>query len=165
MLGIACKKLTFVGIFVGIFVASIATAAEPQLAGIAIVIDGDTLELHGQRIRLSAIDAPESGQRCLNQSEKPYRCGQRSALALADRIGRGTVRCDPQGRDRYGRVIATCFKDGVNLNGWMVREGWAVAFRKYGIDYVPEEDEARANRRGLWSGRFDMPWDWRAARP
>jgi endonuclease YncB( thermonuclease family) len=53
---------------------------------------------------------------------------------------------------------------GMNLNGWMVRQGWAVAFRKYGIDYVPEEDDARTNRRGLWSGTFDMPWDWRAVR-
>lgn len=160
----ACGKLIFVVIFVAILVAPVAIAGELPLAGTAIVIDGDTLELHGQRIRLNAIDAPESGQQCHNQEGKPYRCGQRAAFALADRIGRATLRCTPHGRDRYGRIIATCFMSGTNLNGWMVRQGWAVAFRKYGLDYVSAEDEARMNRRGLWSGRFDMPWDWRAAR-
>lgn len=164
MLQKACGKLTFVAIFVAILVAPVAIAGEPPLAGTAIVIDGDTLELHGERIRLNAIDAPEGAQQCYNQEGKAYRCGQRSAFALADLIGRATLRCTPHGRDRYGRIIATCFMGGMNLNGWMVRQGWAVAFRKYGIDYVPEEDDARTNRRGLWSGTFDMPWDWRAAR-
>jgi endonuclease YncB( thermonuclease family) len=164
MLKKACETLRFVAIFVAVLVVPVAASGSLPLVGTAIVIDGDTLEMRGQRIRLDAIDAPESGQRCLNQNGKPYRCGQKAAFALADRIGRGTVRCEPTGRDRYDRIIATCFRDAVNLNGWMVREGWAVAFRKYGNDYVPDEDEARANRRGLWAGTFDMPWDWRAAR-
>ncbi|MFM8745345.1 MAG: thermonuclease family protein [Aestuariivirga sp.] len=156
--------MRFVAIFGAVLVVPVAASGNLPLTGTAIVIDGDTLEMRGQRIRLNAIDAPESGQRCLNHNGKPYRCGQKAAFALADRIGRGTVRCEPMGRDRYDRIIATCFKDGVNLNGWMVREGWAVAFRKYGNDYIADEDEARANRRGLWAGTFDMPWDWRAAR-
>jgi endonuclease YncB( thermonuclease family) len=66
-----------------------------------------------------------------------------------------------KGRDRYGRIIAVCFTAGTNLNGWMVEQGWAVAFRRYGNDYIPQEDRARTHRRGIWAGRFDMPWDWR----
>ena len=77
-------------------------------------------------------------------------------------IGRSVVRCEPKGRDRYKRVIAVCFKGETNLNAWMVAQGWAVAFRKYGIDYIDQEDEARLARRGIWAGSFEMPWDWRA---
>ena len=157
------KNLLIVAIFVAIPFALYAASAGPSLVGTVTVLDGDTIEMRGQRIRLNAIDAPEGGQRCLDKDGKPYRCGRKAAFALADRIGRGTETCRPGGEDRYGRTIATCFKDGVNLTGWMVREGWAVAYRKYGTDYVREENDARANRRGLWSGSFDMPWDWRAA--
>jgi endonuclease YncB( thermonuclease family) len=90
------------------------------------------------------------------------RCGQESAFALADFIGRSVICCEPHGHDRYQRVIAICFKGEINLNAWMVAQGWAVAFRKYGLDYVSQEEEAYLNRRGIWAGTFDMPWDWRA---
>lgn len=143
--------------------ASPALAA-PILVGTAIVIDGDTIEIHGERIRLDAIDAPESSQQCSQADGKTYPCGRRSAFALADMIGRTPVRCEAKGRDRYRRIIAVCFKGGTNLNGWMVAQGWAVAFRKYGKDYIPEENTARENRRGMWAGSFEMPWDWRAKR-
>lgn len=127
----------------------------------ASVIDGDTIEIRGERIRLDAIDAPESAQLCLDSAGKGYRCGQKSALALADMIGRSMVSCVPKGRDLYKRVIAVCFKNETNLNAWMVAQGWAVAYRKYRIDYLPEEDEARLAQRGIWAGSFEMPWDWR----
>lgn len=143
------------------------TAASPafataSIAGTATVIDGDTIEIHGSRIRLDAIDAPESRQQCWQADGKPYPCDRRSAFALADMIGGTPLRCEPKGHDRDRRIIAVCFKGGTNLNAWMVREGWAVAFRKYGIDYIAEEDTARKNRAGLWAGSFDMSWDWRA---
>ena len=134
----------------------------PAIQGTASVIDGDTIEIRGERIRLDAIDAPESSQLCLDADSKRYRCGQKSAFALADFIGRSVVSCDPKGRDRYKRVIAVCYKSETNLNAWMVTHGWAVAFRKYGNDYIREEDEARLAGRGIWAGLFDMPWDWRA---
>lgn len=137
-------------------------AAEPIL-GVASVIDGDTIEIHGERIRLDAIDAPESRQSCRHADGTPWRCGQKSAFALSDFMGRSTIRCEPRGRDRYQRTIAVCFKSGVTLNAWMVEQGWAVAFRKYGLDYVAQEDTARRSRRGLWVGTFEMPWDWRAS--
>ena len=138
-------------------------AAEP-LVGTASAIDGDTIEIHGQRIRLHGIDAPESRQECTRSDGATWRCGQQSALALSDRIGRSTVRCDPRDRDRYGRIIAICFKDTEDLNRWMVASGWAVAYRKYSLDYVADEEHAHAAKVGIWSGTFAMPWDWRAHR-
>ena len=134
----------------------------PAIQGTASVIDGDTIEIRGERIRLDAIDAPESSQLCLDADSKRYRCGQKSAFALADFIGRSVVSCDPKGRDRYKRVIAVCYKGETNLNAWMVSQGWAAAYRKYGIDYIAQEEEARLARRGIWVGTFEMPWDWRA---
>jgi endonuclease YncB( thermonuclease family) len=138
-----------------------ALAAEP-LMGTASVIDGDTIEIHGQRIRLHGIDAPESRQECTRSDGTTWRCGQQAALALSDRIGRSTVDCDPRDRDRYGRIIAICFKDTEDLNRWMVANGWAVAYRKYSLDYVADEELAHADKVGIWSGTFDMPWDWRS---
>lgn len=133
-----------------------------SLQGTAIVIDGDTIEIHGERIRLDAVDAPEGRQPCLDASGQEYRCGQKSAFALADMTGRSVIRCEATGRDRYKRIIAVCFKGETNLNAWMVAQGWAVAYRKYGNDYIAQEDESRLNRRGMWAGSFEMPWDWRA---
>jgi endonuclease YncB( thermonuclease family) len=137
-----------------------ALAAEP-LAGTASVIDGDTIEVHGQRIRFHGIDAPESRQECMRSDGTPWRCGQQAALALSDRIGRSAVRCDPRGHDRYGRVVSVCFKDTEDLNRWMVASGWAVAYRKYSLDYVADEEHAHLAKVGIWSGTFEMPWDWR----
>jgi endonuclease YncB( thermonuclease family) len=134
----------------------------PSILGTVAVIDGDTIEIHGERNRFDTIDAPESRQQCQAGDGTSYRCGQKSAFALADMIGRSTVTCQPKGHDRYRRIIAVCFKGNTNLNAWLVAQGWAVAFRKYGIDYIPQEDEARIARRGMWAGSFDMPWDWRA---
>jgi endonuclease YncB( thermonuclease family) len=136
-------------------------AAQDRLEGVASVIDGDTIEIHGTRIRLNGIDAPESDQLCRRPDSSKWRCGQKSAFALADFIGRAVVRCERRDRDRYGRIVAVCFKGDIDLNGWLVAAGWAVAFRKYSLDYVSEEDEARVEGRGIWSGPFDMPWDWR----
>lgn len=130
------------------------------LSGTASVIDGDTIEIHGTRIRLHAIDAPESRQTCLIGKEE-WRCGQQASLALADRIDRRPVTCEEKDIDRYGRVVAACFAGGESLNAWMVHEGWAVAYRQYGRDYIAEETAAKAARRGVWAGTFMMPWEWR----
>lgn len=131
-----------------------------QLAGQATVVDGDTIEIHGQRIRLFGIDAVESRQRC-SRDGRDWNCGRDAAFALADRIGRATLDCRGEVHDRYGRLVAVCFKGGEDLNRWMVEQGWAVAYRRYSLDYVAAEDAARDAGRGLWSGSFIMPWDWR----
>ena len=136
-------------------------AQSMDLQGMASVIDGDTLDLHGQRIRLHGIDAPEGGQSCKDASGTSYRCGQRAALALADRIGRRPVTCVGTDNDDYGRIIAICYQNDADLNAWLVANGHAQAYRKYSLDYVTEEQQAQRARRGIWAGRFTAPWDWR----
>jgi len=130
------------------------------IAGQASVVDGDTIEIHGTRIRLFGIDAPEGGQTC-NAQGKPYRCGQKAAFALSDKMGGKTVECRPKDRDRYGRVVAVCLVDGEDINGWMVAQGWALAYRYYSLDYVRQEQHAESAKAGMWHGQFVPPWDWR----
>jgi endonuclease YncB( thermonuclease family) len=137
--------------------------AAANLTGVASVIDGDTIDIHGTRIRLEGIDAPESRQTCIRDGRKE-RCGKQSAFHLSDRIGRRTVRCEGKGRDRYGRTLAICYLGSLDLNAMMVRDGHAVAYRRYSRRYVGEENEARKARRGIWATEFQMPWDWRRAR-
>jgi endonuclease YncB( thermonuclease family) len=136
--------------------------AQDRIVGVASVIDGDTIEIHGQRIRLFGIDAPESSQLCVRLTGERWRCGQQASFALADRISRTAVTCQPRDLDRYGRVVAVCFKGSEDLNRWMVANGWAVAYKRYSVDYVASEAAARRNHINIWSGSFDMPWDWRA---
>jgi endonuclease YncB( thermonuclease family) len=140
--------------------APCSAAMAGDIAGRASVIDGDTIEIHGERIRLSGIDAIESRQRCARE-DRIWACGKASAFALADLIGQTTVQCRSDGRDRYGRLLAVCFKGAEDINRWMVSQGWAVAYRRYSLAYAEAETEARANRRGIWAGSFEMPWDWR----
>lgn len=142
--------------------AAPAARAQQSIVGVASVVDGDTIEVHGARIRMHGIDAPESRQECIRADGTSWRCGQQAALALSDRIGRATVRCEPRDRDRYGRVVAVCFKGTEDLNRWMVATGWVVAYRKYSLDYVADEERAKRAKIGIWSGSFEMPWDWRA---
>ena len=140
-----------------------ATASHAQnIAGVASVIDGDTIEIHGTRIRLAGIDAPESKQECQHADGTGWRCGQKAALALSDHIGRSVVNCVPSTKDRYGRTIATCFLGAEDVNRWMVTQGWAVAYRQYSRAYVEDEHRAHAARMGIWAGNFMTPSEWRA---
>lgn len=146
-------------IFAAVLVAGPAAAS--SLSGVAAVIDGDTLEIHGERIRLHGIDAPESGQHC-RYAGTLQRCGQQAANALAEMIGRQAVRCDGKERDRYGRLIAVCYSGEANLNASMVRSGWALAYVQYSRDYVLHEQMAAQERQGIWRCEFDAPWDYRS---
>lgn len=156
------------GLMIAVSAAAAFTLSSPAFAtsvtGTASVIDGDTIEIHGERIRLEAIDAIEDHQRCTLPNGRAWRCGRDAAFALADRIGRSPVTCAISGRDRYSRLVATCYLGGEDLNGWMVRQGWAVAYRHYGTQYVDEENAARRERLGIWASSFEMPWDWRRGR-
>jgi endonuclease YncB( thermonuclease family) len=151
-----------------VFVTALAAVAgSPARAeafvGQATVIDGDTIQIHGERIRMAGIDAPEARQACVNASGAEYRCGKTAAFALADRMARAVVRCEGSERDRYKRLVATCSVGGTDLGSWMVEQGFAVAYRRYSNAYIDQEDRAKAARRGLWAGSFEMPWDWRKA--
>ncbi len=137
----------------------IATPALADVAGTAAVIDGDTIEVHGQRIRLHGIDAPESLQVC-RRDGKPWQCGKDAANALADKIARRPVTCEDLGRDRYKRIIGRCAVAGEDMGEWMVSQGLALAYRRYSLDYVDEEATARTARRGIWAGEFVKPWEW-----
>lgn len=140
----------------------VPTLALAQIQGRASVIDGDTLEVQGQRVRLAYVDAPESSQTCGDPSGRQYRCGQAAAMALADFIGPVAVRCTVTGRDRYGRYLGECFKGDHSLNAWLVRNGHAVAYRRYGGQrFVPDEVAARREGRGVWQGAFVEPEEFR----
>lgn len=140
---------------------SSAAFAQDVVSGPARVIDGDTIEIRGKRIRLHGIDAPESAQTCSDASGQSYSCGRAATQALAAGIGRAQVSCRARDRDRYGRLVAVCHVGGADLNAWMVRNGHAMAYRRYSPDYVRHENAARAARVGIWQGRFVAPWDWR----
>ena len=132
-------------------------------AGRATVIDGDTLEIGGERYVLDGIDAPESGQLC-RLDGKPWRCGQGAADALAGRIGRRPVTCRELGRDRSRRVVARCTVAGEDLGEWLLANGWAVARTLYAYEYTRAEQGAKSARRGIWAGEFELPWEWRRPR-
>jgi len=125
------------------------------------VIDGDTIGIGKVRFRLHGIDTPESRQLCQTSQGQSWLCGQKAALALADRIGRGHVTCRQTDMDRYGRVVAVCTLKGQDLNRWMVRSGWALAYTKYSLDYTTDEKMAAIESVGIWSGAFVRPSAWR----
>lgn len=143
-------------------------AAGPEtIAGRAAVIDGDTIEIAGQRIRLHGIDAPESWQMCNDGGGDGYRCGHEAALAL-DRflaVSRPTS-CEFVERDRYGRFVGVCFRaDGREVNRWLVETGNAVDWEKYSKGaYAAAQEAARVRGAGIWRGRFQLPCIARAER-
>jgi endonuclease YncB( thermonuclease family) len=139
-----------------------AQAAEP-IVGLARIIDGDTIRISGNRIRLHGIDAPEAKQTCV-AAGKSWACGRNATFALSAIIERQWVHCHQKDKDRYGRIVAVCNlagNDGPDVNAAMVRQGWALAYRRYSMDYVEDEDAARKAKAGLWAGSFVAPWDWR----
>jgi endonuclease YncB( thermonuclease family) len=144
-----------------VLLAASVLAAPSSTTGIATVTDGDTLSLRGTKIRLHGVDAPESGQLCLNSSGARYRCGAQSANRLAARITNRTITCQTRDRDRYGRLVAVCRLGSEDLNAWLVSSGLAVAYRQYSRDYAGHEAQAKAAKRGLWAGTFQMPWEYR----
>lgn len=141
-----------------------ARPAWAEISGRAFVIDGDSLRINRQMIRLYGIDAPEGRQLCVRDNT-PYPCGEEAAALLRKLTFRKTVRCFEKDRDAHGRSVAECFIGQRNLNAEMVKQGWAIAYQRYSRAFIPLEDAAQTQRLGLWAGEFQKPWDYRRHHP
>jgi len=126
------------------------------LVGAARVVDGDTLDVAGDRIRLFGIDAPEKGQTCTDASGVPWDCGGHATAALAQLVAAGVV-CEGNERDRYQRLVASCRVGGADVGAALVEAGAAFAYARYSAMYVPHEARARAAGRGVWAGQAERP--------
>lgn len=147
---------------VGLSVISKLSTRSDGLVGPASVVDGDTIIIAGHRVRLHGIDAPELDQtfRCRGQE---FACGAMASAALEALTAGVKLRCAIIERDRHGRLVAKCFSpNGIDIGRRLVSAGWALAYRRYSMDYVKAEQEARKARRGMWKGSFVKPWTWRA---
>jgi endonuclease YncB( thermonuclease family) len=146
-------------------VSAFATDQNAPVVGRAAVIDGDTIEIQGERIRINGIDAPESAQLCKDAQGQSYRCGAVAAKAL-DKFVAASIpaRCYFVTRDRYSRIVADCIRaDGASIAAYLVRNGLALDWPRYSKGrYAEEQDKAKTERLGLWGGEFTLPWEWRA---
>ena len=124
------------------------------------IIDGDTIHLNGEKIRFTGIDTPELKQTCTKNNEVIL-CGIEARKLLIKKIGQNEVQCKKEGKDQYKRTLAECFVKDLSLSSFLVREGYAFAYRKYSKKFVYDEDYARKNNLGMWAMRFEYPWDWR----
>ena len=124
------------------------------------VVDGDTIVLNGEKIRFSGIDTPELKQKCIKNDQQVF-CGVLAKKLLLEKIGNKTPECIREGKDIYKRTLAECFIDGESLSVFLVINGYAFAYRKYSDKFIKEEEFAKKNKNGLWSMKFEYPWDFR----
>ena len=124
------------------------------------VVDGDTIHLNSEKIRFTGIDTPELKQTCIKEGIiNP--CGVTAKEILIEKIGDNKVVCISEGKDKYKRTLAECFVNDESLSSYLVRSGYAFAYRRYSNKYIPDEDYAKVNQIGMWSMEFDYPWDYR----
>lgn len=136
----------------------------PAIIGMAQVVDGDTLRLSPETIRIHGIDAPEAGQICNDAHGRPWQCGQAATARMAELVSRHVVECIPTDRDAYGRIVAVCRAGGVDIAGDLIDRGLAWAFVRYSSDYAVAESRARQRKVGIWQGAAQPAWDFRAGR-
>ena len=144
----------FLYLFFGILIFSSANS------DLLIVTDGDTIRIGDERIRFSGIDAPEIKQTCIYQ-EIEFKCGEFSKNLLIEKISNQEVSCIRESTDQYGRTLAECFVGKESLSSYLVREGYAFAYRKYSDKFIPDEEFAQSKGNGMWSMDFMFPWDFR----
>jgi len=149
------KKLLMIGILVLLF-------CNTSFADSLRVVDGDTIVLNGEKIRFSGIDTPELKQTCLKDSRE-VPCGMTAKMLLVKKIGNATIECISEGKDTYKRTLAECFVNGESLSKFLVRSGYAFAYRKYSTKFIKDEEFAKANKLGMWAMTFQYPWDFRKA--
>ena len=124
------------------------------------VVDGDTIHLNGEKIRFTGIDTPELKQTCIKEGIIDP-CGVTAKEILIEKIADNKVECISEGKDQYKRTLAECFVNNVSLSSYLVRRGYAFAYRKYSKKFITDEDYAKVNQIGMWSMEFDYPWDYR----
>ena len=124
------------------------------------IIDGDTIHLNNEKIRFTGIDTPELKQTCSKNNEIIY-CGIQARQLLINKIGKNKVNCVKEGKDQYKRTLAECFVNDLSLSSYLVKKGYAFAYRKYSKKFIKDEDYARVNNLGMWSMNFEFPWDYR----
>ena len=124
------------------------------------IVDGDTIHLNGEKIRFSGIDTPELKQTCSKNNEIIF-CGIEAKKLLVDKIASNEINCISEGKDQYKRTLAECFVNDLSLSSYLVKNGYAFAYRKYSKKFIADEDFARSNNLGIWSMKFEYPWDWR----
>jgi endonuclease YncB( thermonuclease family) len=124
------------------------------------VVDGDTIHLNGEKIRFTGIDTPELKQTCIKEGIIDP-CGVTAKEILIEKIADNKVECISEGKDQYKRTLAECFVNNVSLSSYLVRRGYAFAYRKYSKKFIADEDYAKVNQIGMWSMEFDYPWDYR----
>ncbi len=131
-----------------------------SLAGNIKIIDGDTIILNGMKIRFAGIDTPELKQTCLQNNEK-IDCGISAKVILIKKIGKNIPKCIYEGKDIYKRILAECFVNDESLSKFLVRSGYAFAYRKYSSKFIKDENFAKTNKKGMWAMKFQYPWDYR----
>jgi endonuclease YncB( thermonuclease family) len=150
------KNIFLISIFLLVFLLTINDIKSQELN----VVDGDTIHLNGEKIRFTGIDTPELKQICIKEGINDY-CGLTAKKILIDKIANKTVECISQGKDQYKRTLAECFVNNESLSSYLVRSGYAFAYRKYSKKFIKDENYAKANNLGMWSMKFEYPWDFR----
>ncbi|MDA9604699.1 thermonuclease family protein [Candidatus Pelagibacter sp.] len=150
------KAIFLISIFLLVFLLTINDIKSQELK----VVDGDTIHLNGKKIRFEGIDTPELKQTCIKQGIKDY-CGVTAKKILIDKIGNNTVECISKGKDQYKRTLAECYVNNESLSSYLVRNGYAFAYKKYSKKFIDDENYAKANKIGMWSMKFEYPWDFR----
>ena len=143
-------------ILIILFIFNLSNANAQELR----IIDGDTIHLNGKKIRFSGIDTPELKQQCIKNGVKNS-CGITAKKLLTKVIGNNNVDCVSEGQDQYNRILAECFVNHQSLSSYLVKSGYAFAYRKYSKKFIDDEDYARTNKLGMWSMQFEYPWDFR----
>ena len=147
--------------FLGILVLGLLTC-NISFADSLRIVDGDTIVLNGEKIRFTGIDTPELKQTCMKGDEKIF-CGILAKKILIKKIGDKIPKCINEGKDVYNRTLAECFINGESLSSFLVRNGYAFAYRKYSKKFIRDEEFAKMNKLGIWSMKFDYPWNFRKA--
>ncbi len=155
------QALAVLGVFTSL---TSARADDVRIVGPATVIDGDTLAIGPLRIRVNGIDAAEIGQACKQADGRDWDCASAAAARLERLIGSREIACVAHDQDAYGRIVATCISDGVDVGKQLVAEGLAWAFVRYSDVYFAEQEQARSQRAGIWQGEAEPPWNYRENR-